>query len=67
MMKILKEVWIQRDKGPRRVCTCDPRLSLFSSEPRDGFNIGLRHRLCSATQLQWVPPTMLQAQTTGVF
>lgn len=42
MMKILKEAWIQKDKGPRYVCTsCDFRLPFFPpSQPWDWFNTG---------------------------
>jgi hypothetical protein len=40
MMKTLKEAWLQKDKDPRYVCTCDFRLPFLSSEPWDWFNTG---------------------------
>lgn len=43
MMKMVKEMCIQKDKDPRHVCTCSFRFSLFFSEPQDGLNIGLRY------------------------
>ena len=42
MMKMVKEMCIQKDKDPRHVLTCSFRFSFFFSEHQDGHNIVLR-------------------------